>query len=280
MMSPETTDCDSNEYESEVSLDYDQPTRTCGRHLTNLSKDYYPSSETSDNDEIPTSAKTFINGHRISDSAGDQEQCKVNNLCNSVVSKLALDANKSHPPSCPLQKNNEPVCNSNSHIFNNHGDQLECPVSNSSGKDVSPSGGSEGNPTLLLMKKQISEIENEIKQRATTQSSNDDQCLLITVADEAIVDSPGNEDNSGPQFHNDAIHYHCHNNELIGDVPIITDTTSNERKPKELELGEPYKSKYDNDMQEDCAFDNKDPELEALDPMSKFFSSFYLWLEY
>jgi len=56
---------------------------------------------------------------------------------------------------------------------------------------------------------------------------------------------------------------------VIGDVPIITDTTSNERKPKELELGEPYKSKYDKDMQQDCAFDNKDPELEALAPMSR-----------
>lgn len=179
-LSPETTDCDSNELESEMSLDYEVSIHSSSRVGTTMPvlEDGLSSGNVSENDEGECSRK-----HETGEA------------------------------------------------FRGH--------------DTSPA--SPGNPTLLLMKKQITEIEKEIQLRATTS---------VTVT------------NSGAGNYEGGISSGCFLGDTFLEPPVepsgaLENSNSNANiKVHEVLL-------CDRRSNSSSLFDSNDPELEALDPMSK-----------
>lgn len=199
-MSPEATDCDSNELESEMSLDYEASVHSSCRVGATM----------------PILEDGLSSGN-ISEAEDD------NTTIRKKKSGPILLSQTSPPTKSNITTTSVPP--SSNMASHNNTDSIS-------------------NPTVLLMKKQISEIEKEIRMRASQHLQPNGG---ITVGSAGII-----------------------NTQIQQSQPcdILCTTTSKQTSsicpPQTLVTsseGDPSTS----------GFDSNDPELEALDPMSKNF---------
>lgn len=222
-LSPETTDCDSNELESEISLDYEASLHSSSRVGVCMPtvEDGLSSGNVSDTEDTVPSSDQLSND--LKRAAQQQDLCS-NTLgpCSNNSSSVGRQQIASTSIGVHSSRREHPQQNISAHHQHHHHhhhlveDGLGCngtqqqgaaagvslsststtipasaaqqiplqtsslsPASQQHQHPVSPSSSSsisttkipsDPNPTLLLMKKQISEIEKEIKMRASQQS--------------------------------------------------------------------------------------------------------------
>ncbi|CAL8086523.1 unnamed protein product [Orchesella dallaii] len=209
-LSPETTDCDSNELESEISLDYEaslhsssrvgvsMPAVEDGLSSGNVSdtEDTVPSSDQLNNDLKRTqqsllcsttntgSSNNSSNGRQLSSigvQKGREPQQLQQNTSGQLIEdglgrngvsgvsqqQLGLLSSSSTTSICSTTANPTACVNSLPQQQQQQSSQTSPANTSSSSNTKIPS---DPNPTLLLMKKQISEIEKEIKMRASQQN--------------------------------------------------------------------------------------------------------------
>ena len=217
-LSPETTDCDSNELESEISLDFEASLHSSSRIGATMPvlEDGLSSGNVSDNEDR------------------DQDEMFERSTRTLPLASRKLNSSKMLLPS-----------SSSSCTAAAPGTVPNC-------------APTESNPTLLLMKKQITEIEKEIQLRsqrgvhaesngAAALSANGGPCPSSNIPESSPSSAGG----------------------LLGTCK----GGNNPRMTKQMDMNSASEFAVAGSRAEPNMFDCNDPELEALDPMSKWTSS-------
>ncbi|CAG7827345.1 unnamed protein product [Allacma fusca] len=209
-LSPETTDCDSNELESEISLDFEASIHSSSRIGATMPvlEDGLSSGNVSDNEDH------------------DEDEVVVDRKRNAIISRKI-----------------------------NNNKNLSAAASGIPPQQVTSGGVStEPNPTLLLMKKQISEIEKEIKLRSQRVVSHSESNGSSNVGPSS-TNGPGPSPLRIPDSSNP------------GAVILPASSTSLDKQQIDMNSSEDNFPLKDIIRPESNIFDCNDPELEALDPM-------------